>query len=355
MDGLKQWVCERAAQLGLDDCRIAAAAPPPSVGHFQSWLRDGFHGAMVYLKRSAPKRCDPQEVLRGARSVIVLAMNYAARREDPTDAHPCLTPGVGWVARYARYADYHEVMGKRLQTLADFLCSAAGADARALWYVDTGPVLERDLAQRAGLGFVGKHTNLIHRRLGNWFFLGEILTTVALEPDPPELNHCGRCTRCLTACPTQAIVEPFRLDARKCLAYLTIEWKGSIPVEYRSALGRRIFGCDNCLEACPWNRFAREASQMRSMMRPDLQAPVLLELLELDEMEYRRRFAGTPLERIKRRGLRRNVCVALGNAGGVADLPALARAVGDPDPLIAEHAQWAMEQIQARIDRPSPT
>jgi epoxyqueuosine reductase len=208
--------------------------------------------------------------------------------------------------------------------------------------------LERDLAQRAGLGFIGKHTNLISRQLGNWLFLSEILTTLELEPDAPEHNRCGSCARCIAACPTGAILAPFQLDARRCISYLTIELKGAIPIELRPAIGNRIYGCDDCLAACPWNRFARQGHLMRPHRRPDLATPGLLELLALDEAAFRRLFAGTPMLRTRRRGLRRNVCVALGNTAGQTALPALEKAAADPEPLIAEHARWACGQVRAR-------
>ena len=201
----------------------------------------------------------------------------------------------GIIARYARFADYHDVLGGRLKSLTEFVNQLGGPQTRSLWYVDTGPLLERDLAQRAGLGFVGKHTNVISRRLGNWIFLAEILTTLELAPDMPEKNHCGNCTRCLAACPTNAITAPFQLDARKCISYLTIELKGAIPVELRPAIGNRIFGCDDCLAVCPWNKFAREGRLMRPHARADLRQPDLLELLQLDEAGFKARFAGTPL------------------------------------------------------------
>ena len=254
----------------------------------------------------------------------------------------------GLVARYARFADYHDVLGERLKILVNFIDQVADRKVRSLWHVDTGPVLERDIAQRAGLGFVGKHTNLISRRLGNWIFLAEILTTLELEPDAPEKNHCGNCTRCITACPTNAITAPFELDARKCISYLTIELKGPIPVELRPAIGKRIFGCDDCLAACPWNRFAREGNLMKPQARNDLAQPDLIELLQLDEAGFKSRFAGTPILRTKRRGLLRNVCVALGNAGDETALPVLEKAAKDPEPLIVEHARWAIGQIESR-------
>jgi epoxyqueuosine reductase len=256
-------------------------------------------------------------------------------------------PASGEIARYARFSDYHEVLGGRLKELAAFV-NALGGGTRSLWYVDTGPLLERDLAQRAGLGFIGKHTNLISRKLGNWIFLAEIITTLELEADAPEKNRCGSCVRCIEACPTAAITAPFQLDARRCISYLTIELKGSIPEELRPLIGRRIYGCDDCLAVCPWNRFARQGAMMRPHYRPDLAAPDLIELLSLDQAAFERRFAGTPIRRAKRRGLLRNVCVALGNIGDESALPALERAAADAEPLVAEHARWAIGRIRGR-------
>jgi epoxyqueuosine reductase len=315
---------------------------------------------MSYLARNAGKRVDPQQVLPGSRSVICLGLNYGGIERCMGDAAPThsgapgLTPATtqpllpARIARYAHYQDYHEVMGTRMQELAAFTRELGGGATRSLGYVDTGPILERDLAQRAGVGFVGKHTHVISRGFGNWLLLGEILTTLELEPDPEEVNRCGRCTRCLEACPTQAIVAPFQLDARLCIAYLTIELKGAIPEPLRPAIGNRVFGCDDCLEVCPWNRFARDARLMRHYRREDLQTPDLLELLALDPATFKQRFRGTPLERSKRRGLLRNVCVALGNTGDQQALPALNQAVQDPEPLIAEHAHWAIQRITRR-------
>jgi len=338
---------QRAVELGFDDCRFTSAAGPASAERFQRWLAQKKHGEMNWLERNAEKRADPQRVLPGAKSIIVLAASYATRDEGPPrSAPPATTHGI--IARYAQFADYHDVLGERLKILAEFINQLGGAGARSLWYVDTGPLLERDMAQRAGLGFVGKHTNLISRRLGNWIFLAEILTTLELSPDIPEENHCGKCTRCITACPTNAITAPFELDARRCISYLTIELKGAIPVELRPAIGNRIFGCDDCLAVCPWNRFAREGRLMQSHARADLRQPDLIELLQLDQAGFKARFAGTPMLRTKRRGLLRNVCVALGNTGDASALPALAKAAQDAEPLIAEHAAWAMERIGAR-------
>ncbi len=276
--------------------------------------------------------------------MICLAASY----EITTPNSEFRTPNSGLIARYARFADYHEVLGEKLKALTGFVNQLGGAETRSLWYVDTGPLLERDFAQRAGLGFVGKHTNLISRRFGNWILLAEIITTLKLEPDAPEQNHCGKCARCLAACPTNAITAPFQLDARRCISYLTIELKGSIPVELRPAIGNRIFGCDDCLAVCPWNRFAREGHLMKAHARPEPVGPDLLELLQLDDAGFKSRFAGTPVLRTKRRGLLRNVCVALGNIGNASALPHLQKAAKDSEPLIAEHAQWAIGQIESR-------
>jgi epoxyqueuosine reductase len=341
---MKATIRQRALELGFDDCRFTSAAPPASAEQFQNWLAGKNHGEMAWLERSAPKRIDPQKILAGARSVIALAASYQIENRQSAIGNP----QSGLVARYARFDDYHEILGDRLKSLAEFVNPLGGADTKSLWYVDTGPILERDFAQRAGLGFIGKHTNLINRKLGNWIFIAEILTTLKLEPDAPEKNHCGKCSRCITACPTNAISAPFQLDARKCISYLTIELKGAIPVELRPAIGNRIFGCDDCLAACPWNRFAREGSLMKSHARAQLDSPDLIELLKLDDAGFKSRFAGSPILRTKRRGFLRNVCVALGNTGDETGLPGLAKATQDPEPLIAEHADWAIRQVEAR-------
>jgi epoxyqueuosine reductase len=338
-------IVERARALGFDACRVTTAAAPDHAEALQRWLAAGHHGEMAWLQRNAHKRVDPQQVLPGARSIVCVAASYSADRTSaPTVA------GHGVIARYARSADYHDILGERLKTLSAFL-DTLEPGARSLWYVDTGPLLERDLAQRAGIGFVGKHTNLISRELGNWIFLGEILTTLELTPDAPERNRCGTCSRCLTACPTQCITAPFQLEAKRCISYLTIELKGSIPEELRPLIGNRIYGCDDCLAACPWNKFAREGALMKPHHRADFDTPDLLELLALDDEGFKKRFLGTPILRTKRRGLLRNVCVALGNVGGVEALSALQRVTGDKEPLIAEHARWAIGRIEERTKR----
>jgi epoxyqueuosine reductase len=345
---MKEPILLRARELGFEDCRVTTAKAPDSAAHFQRWLERRHHGEMGYLERQAPKRLDPQKILPGARTILTLAASYATAKEEARDTlHSGLrTAPLGLVARYACFTDYHDILGDRLKLLAGFVDQMGGPDTRSLWYVDTGPLLERDLAQRAGLGFIGKHTNLISRSLGNWIFLTEIITTLELPPDEPEKNRCGSCTRCIGACPTNAITAPFQLDARRCISYLTIELKGSIPVELRPAIGARIYGCDDCLAACPWNRFAQQGKLMSGHARPELATPDLLDLLSIDEKEFKRRFAGTPMLRAKRRGLLRNVCVALGNIGDQTALPALEKAAADPEPLIAEHARWAIDQIQ---------
>ena len=333
----------RARALGFDDCRVTTAAPPQHAREFEQWLAENQHGEMTWLARNAAKRIDPQKILPGAKSILPLAASYAAAPHSAPH-----TPHSGLIARYARHTDYHDVLAGPLKQLAGYIDTLGGPGARSLWYVDTGPILERDLAQRAGLGFTGKHTNLISRRLGNWIFLAEILTTLELPPDVPEKNRCGTCVRCLDACPTRAITAPFQLDARRCISYLTIELKGSIPLEFRPAIGNRIYGCDDCLAACPWNKFARDGSLMKPHARAGLAAPDLLELLALDDARFKKKFAGTPMLRTKRRGLLRNVCVALGNVGDTSALPPLDRAARDPEPLIAEHARWAITEIERR-------
>jgi epoxyqueuosine reductase len=343
---MKEQIRQRARELGFDDCRFTSAHPPTHARQFQEWLAQQRHGAMAYLQRNAHKRVQPDLVLRDIQSIITLAASYAEKSHEATAPVPRLRSGL--VARYARFTDYHDVLTEPLTQLSEYIQKLGDPTIRCLWYVDTGPLLERDLAERAGLGFIGKHTNLISRQLGNWIYLAEILTTLQLEPDQPEKNRCGSCSRCLAACPTQAITAPFQLDARRCISYLTIELKESIPVEFRPAIQHRIYGCDDCLEACPWNRFAREGRLMKNQVRSDLATPDLVELLSLDEAGFRRRFAGTPILRTKRRGLLRNVCVALGNVGDETALPALARAATDAEPLVAEHARWAVEQVQAR-------
>jgi epoxyqueuosine reductase len=323
----------RALELGFDACGIASAAPSDPGDYFARWIAEGKAGEMAWLARDPARRSDPGQVLPGARSLVAVGLNYW----QPQPA------ARGRIARYALGRDYHELMDEKLAALETFLQSCG---ARTRRYVDTGPVLEKPHAQRAGLGWQGKSTMLLHRRLGPWLFLGEILTTLDLPADAVHADHCGSCTRCLDACPTGAITAPYQLDARRCISYLTIELKGSIPEEFRPLIGDRIYGCDECLEVCPWNRFAQTSreTQFASGPREDM-----ADLLALTPAGFKERFRGSPIFRIKRRGLLRNVCVALGNVGTTADLPALERAAQDEEPLIREHAAWAIRQIQHRF------
>lgn len=336
----KEQVIELARELGFDSCRIARAAAPRHAGEFRQWLREGSAGEMQWMERAAEKRCDPHQVLPGAQSVIVVALNYWQGNE------PLTTNGSAAKGRIARYAwgdDYHDVMLAKLEQLSAVLSKLGGTQK---CYVDTGPILERDHAAESGIGWHGKSTMLVDRTLGTWFFLGEILTTLALPPDEAQPERCGSCQRCITACPTGAIA-PHRLDARRCISYLTIELKGAIPVELRPLIGDRIYGCDDCLDACPWNRFARVSREAAFNARPAV-GMALRDYLLLDDNSFRELFRGSPIKRIKRRGFLRNVCVALGNVGEEMDLPALQHAARDPEPLISDHAQWAIEQIRLR-------
>jgi epoxyqueuosine reductase len=334
---LKAALVREALAIGFADCRITPAAPAAHREHFEQWIAEGRHGDMAWLARNPDRRTDPRNVVPGARSVIVLATNYwqGPDRPEPDASYR--------IARYAWNDDYHDLIEKRLWQLDTFLRSHGGTQRH---YVDTGPVLERDFASEAGLGWNGKSTMQIHRRLGTWFFLAEIITTLDLPPDPPSRDHCGSCTRCITACPTQAITSPRHLDARRCVSYLTIESKGPIPLEFRRALGGRIYGCDDCLDACPWNRFAQTARDTAFHARQAVFEKRLRDFLSLTDEDFRALFAKSPIKRIKRPAFLRNVCVALGNTGTRDDLPALRTAASDPHPLIAEHASWAIQEIE---------
>jgi epoxyqueuosine reductase len=338
---LKEQLVSFARQIGFDSCRIAACDTPAHATEFRQWLRDGAHGEMNYMQRGEEKRCDPHKVLPGARSIVVLALNYF----QGDDSRQSLTAATGKIARYAWGDDYHEVIEANLNKIDRFLRDFGGQQK---CYVDTGPILERDHAAQAGIGWHGKNTMLIDERLGTWFFLGEILTTLELPADQSVRDRCGTCERCIKACPTGAITTPHRLDARRCISYLTIELKGSIPLELRPLIGDRIFGCDDCLDVCPWNRFAQISHETAFSARKSTTGMPLREYLELTDAQFRALFKNSPIKRIKRRGLLRNVCVALGNTGDASDLPALERAAAEPEPLIAEHAEWAIGQIRAR-------
>jgi len=365
--GRAEEIKRRALALGFDLVGITTARPPTHSAEYKEWLASGFHGEMAYMAKGAEKRVDPSKILADARSVVVVGLNYwiaSPADEVPTpcpsqegNGQACLPssggarggferPNHGRIARYAWGArDYHDVMGERLKRLAVAIDECGGPGTRSLWYVDTGPILERDLAQRAGIGFIGKHTNLISRRLGNWILLGEVLTNLELAAGEPERAYCGTCRRCIDVCPTRAIVAPYRLDARLCISYLTIELKGAIPAELRPLIGDHVFGCDDCLEVCPWNRFAKLSAAHEFQRR---EMPALTEFLSWDEQRFRDFFRGTPIYRIKRRGFLRNVCVVLGNIGDASALPALERASRDAEPLVREHATWAIERIRSR-------
>jgi len=336
---LKAQLVSFVRQIGFNSCRIAACDRPAHATEFRQWLRDGAHGEMNYMQRGEEKRCDPQKVLSDAKSIVVLALNYF-QGETPHRG-----VATGRIARYAWGDDYHDVIAAKLDKIDQFLRDFGGEQK---CYVDTGPILERDHAAQSGIGWHGKNTMLIDEQLGTWFFLAEILTTLELPADQPVQDRCGTCERCIKACPTGAITAPHRLDARRCISYLTIELKGSVPLELRPLIGDRIFGCDDCLDVCPWNRFAQISYETAFSARKSTDGLLLREYLDLTDVGFRRLFKNSPIKRIKRRGFLRNVCVALGNTGDVFDLPALERAAADPEPLIAEHAGWAIEQIAAR-------
>lgn len=337
MNAPKQRIIAKAHELGFADCRIARAEPAAHRAVFEQWLADGKHGDMAWLARNVERRTDPRNVVPGARSVIVLAMNYfQGEPSHPTDYR---------IARYAWNDDYHDMIEAKLWQL-DALLKELGGTQRH--YVDTGPVLERDFASESGLGWNGKSTMQIHRQFGTWFFLATLITTLDLEPDASAKDLCGKCTRCMDACPTNAITAPHRMDARRCVSYLTIEHKGSIPLEFRALIGDRIYGCDDCLTACPWNKFAQVSHEATFQAREQVFAMKLRDFLTLTDETFRELFRKSPIKRIKRPAFLRNVCVALGNVGTHEDVPALEQASCEDNELIREHALWAMAEINRR-------
>ncbi|MCW0218470.1 MAG: tRNA epoxyqueuosine(34) reductase QueG [Prosthecobacter sp.] len=339
MTELKRQLIAKAQELGFADCRIAAAKPAAHREIFEQWVAEGKYGDMAWMARNLDRRTDPCVVQPGAKTVIVLAMNYFQ------GVAPANAAGGYRIARYAWNEDYHDLIGKKLKELDAFLIERGGTQR---YYVDTGPVLERDFASEAGLGWGGKSTMQIHRQLGTWFFLAELISTLDLEVDTPAKDLCGKCTRCMVACPTQAITAPRRMDARRCVSYLTIESKGAIPLEFRRAMGDRIYGCDDCLSACPWNKFAHISHEATFQARETVFNQKLRDFLPLTDETFRAMFAKSPIKRIKRPAFLRNVCVALGNVGTTDDLPLLEAAALDEHPLIAEHALWALQEIKAR-------
>ena len=331
----------KASGMGFSPVGVAPAGEPEHWGFYLDWLKKGYAGEMAYLGRNLDRRSHPERVLPGARTVLCVGMNYDQENGAPF-AHQRAT---GRISRYARGDDYHDVMNARLEKLLAWI-QTLDPDVKGRVYVDTGPVLERDFAARAGIGWFGKHTNLIHKRRGSWFFLGEILLTLPLVYDRPVADHCGTCTLCMDACPTDAIPRPYVLDSNRCISYLTIELKGAIPRPYREKMGDWIYGCDICQEVCPWNRKqSRPTEEPALKARAGLNAPVLAELLSMDRTAFSKRFRGSPIKRAKRRGLLRNAAVALGNRGDAADIPALTAALSDGEPLVRGHAAWALGRI----------
>jgi epoxyqueuosine reductase len=334
---MKEELKRLALQAGFDECRVARADRAVHADAFFRWLAAGKHADMLWLARNPERRVAPSAVLPGCRSLVVLAASYYQGDGDTRNDFR--------VARYAWGEDYHHVLADKLKQVEDFLAERGG---RQKSYIDTGPVLERDYAAKSGLAWQGKSTMALNRNLGTWFFLSVILTTLELDPDPAAKNYCGSCTRCIDSCPTQAITMPYHLDARRCLSYQTIENKGSIPLEFRRALGARIYGCDDCLEACPWNHFARQAREERFQMLPILREKSLVALAQISADEFRSAFRHSPIKRLTHRRFVRNICVALGNMGTAADLPVLRSLAGQGDSLLAEHADWAICEIEAR-------
>ncbi len=337
---LSHGVKAEALRIGFDLVGITPATVPGGLESFHDWLRRGYDGEMAWLSRREAAYEHPRNVLASVRSVIMLALNYRANEPAP----PC--PGTGRVSRYAwSDADYHAVARERLNLLSDFLHKQApGCRTRSV--IDSAPMLERDFARAAGLGWFGKNTMLINKRQGSWIFLAGLLTDLELEPDAPhETSHCGTCTRCLDACPTDAFPQPYVLDARKCISYLTIELKGPIPVELRSGMGDWLFGCDICQDVCPWNRKSPRKDDPAFVPRDDLNPASLSELLDLDEAGFRSAFGTSALLRPGRAGLVRNAAIVLGNQRDSAAVPALVRALGDSDSVVRGAAAWALGQI----------
>jgi epoxyqueuosine reductase len=334
---------QRALKLGFDRVGIAPAERPLHADFYLDWLGRGLHGEMHYLSRpdAVERRLDPGAALPQARSIIVVALNYNLQ-----DGGPVSDRSLPVIARYARGTDYHRIFEAKLEALTESLQELVGTQVAARFYVDYGPVLERDHAQRAGLGWIGKNTLLIDPEIGSYIFLGELLTDLELETDQPfQPDHCGTCDSCIVACPTGAITAPRELDARRCISYLTIELRGPIPRDLRPLIANRIFGCDICQEVCPWNRDLAETNEARFRAREDVTGSELVTLMSLNEEGFRARFAGTAISRAKRSGFLRNVAVALGNWGEPDALPALVTGLNDSEPLIRGHSAWSLGRI----------
>jgi epoxyqueuosine reductase len=340
---LKEAIRAEAERLGFVACGFARADAVPEAGAaLKEWVAAGRHGTMGWMEERVEQRAHPQALWPEAKSVVALAMSYAPA-EDPRALAD--EPGVGRISVYAQGGDYHKTVKKALKALARFIVDAVPSELKV--FVDTAPVMEKPLSAAAGIGWQGKHTNLLSRATGNWVFLGVIFTSLELEPDPPAAQHCGSCTRCLDACPTAAFDGPGRIDARRCISYLTIEHSGPIPHEFREAMGNRIYGCDDCLAACPWNRFAAQAQANKAFLpRAELAAPRLGDLLALDDAAFRELFAGSPIKRIGVGRFLRNCLIAAGNSGDPALLARVEALRSDADPVVAEAAEWAAARLQ---------
>jgi epoxyqueuosine reductase len=338
---LRAKIRDAALKLGFDAIGFASAQLGPEARHrLGDFIRAGYHGDMGWLAERSDQRSHPQALWPQARSVIALAMSYAPG-EDPMAVTRYRTSGA--ISVYARNRDYHDLIKGKLKHLAQFLASRFPCEVKV--FVDTAPVMEKPLAQQSGIGWQGKHTNLVSRTHGSWLLLGEIYTSLDIQPDTPAQDRCGTCSRCLVACPTQAFVGPYRMDANKCISYLTIEHKGPIPHDLRKAMGNRIYGCDDCLAVCPWNRFATPTPHEQLIGRDALKAPLLRQLAELDDAGFRAMFSGSPIKRIGRNRFVRNVLIAIGNSDDPALLPSAQALENDADPVVAEAARWASSQL----------
>ena len=346
-DKLQLRIKAKAAELGFAACGIARAdAAPQTAARLREWLDEGMHGDMIWMEGRADQRGSPAALWPEVRSVIALGMSYAPAADPLALAD---AGGVGRISVYAQGGDYHDVVKKALKALGRWLAADAGCDLKV--FVDTAPVMEKPLAEAAGLGWQGKHTNLVSRAHGSWLFLGAIYTTLDLAPDVGGRDTCGTCDACQRACPTDAFPAPYRLDARRCISYLTIEHAGPIPVEFRAAIGNRIYGCDDCLAVCPWNKFASAAAaNLAFAPRAELAAPDLADLLSLDEAGFRQVFAGSPIKRIGRDQMVRNAAIAAGNSRDPRLVRALEALVGDPSPVVAEAASWALARLREAED-----
>ena len=338
-------IAERAAAEGFVACGVAPAdAAPESGGRLREWLADGRHGTMIWMEARADERASPAELWPAVRSVVALGMSYAPTRDPLALAED---REHGRVSVYAQGGDYHKVVKNAAKRLARWMVERSGEEVKV--FVDTAPVMEKPLAEAAGLGWQGKHTNLLSRRHGSWLFLGAIYTTAELTPSAPAIGSCGSCTRCLTACPTDAFPAPGQLDARRCVSYLTIEHVGAIPHELRAGIGNRVYGCDDCLAVCPWNSFADAAHAHRAFLpRAELAAPRLADLLDLDEAGFAQVFAGSPIKRIGRGRMVRNAAVAAGNSDRPDLADPLRRLTADPDEVVAEAAAFALDERAGR-------